>query len=98
MYFQKSKKKRQRSVSVYLPKEGAVGGNSVKGKYLGCFLVLTLLLVSARFTYYPAQRVSLAVKKRSRWANQFWVKTKRPVTAVHVLRKPRKELPCRQLP
>ena len=98
MYFQKSKKKRQRSVSVHLPKERAGGGNSVRGKYLRCFLVVTLLLVSARFTYNRAPRVSLAAKKRSRWANQFWVETKRPVAAVHVLSKPLKELPCRELP
>ena len=51
MYFQKSKKKRQRSVSVHLPKEGAGGGNSVRAKYLLCFLVVTLLLVSARFSF-----------------------------------------------
>ena len=98
MYFQKSKKKRQRSVSVHLPKEGAGGGNSVRGKYLRCFLVVTLLLISARFTYNRAPRVSLAAKKRNRWANQFWVETKRPVAAVHVLSKPLKELPCRELP
>ena len=66
MYFQKSKKKRQRSVSVHLLKEGAGGGNSVKGKYLRCLLLLTLLLVSARFpTIVREQSFSDSEKENS---------------------------------
>ena len=45
-----------------------------------------------------ANKVSLTVKRRTRWANQFWVGKKRPVAAVHFLSKPLMELPCRQLP
>ena len=66
MYFQKSKKKRQRSVSVHLPKEGAGGGNFVRGKYLRCFLVVTLLLASFRSFHLQSCAKSFSSSKKEK--------------------------------